>query len=137
MSAASGIIQILTQPSTLPSPFDVIVKVANAAAVAISTGIQIKNIDKAKFDGGGGSGTSSSSTPTAATPAFNGTVNVPAPQIGASQATQSGTLGMTIAGAVQSGNSTSRPIQAYVVGDQVSTQQQLDRRISVAAKMGG
>ena len=44
---------------------------------------------------------------------------------------------MTIAGAVQSGNSTSRPIQAYVVGDQVSTQQQLDRRISVAAKMGG
>jgi hypothetical protein len=137
MSAASGIIQILTQPSTIPSPFDVIVKVANAAAVAIATGIQIKNIDKAKFEGGGGSSASSSSTPTTATPAFNGTVNVPAPQIGASQATQSGALGMTIAGAVQSGNSTSRPIQAYVVGDQVSTQQQLDRRISVAAKMAG
>jgi hypothetical protein len=51
MSAASGIIQILTQPSTLPSPFDWIVKVANAAALAVATAVQIKNINKTKFEG--------------------------------------------------------------------------------------
>jgi hypothetical protein len=135
MSAASGIIQILAQPSTLPSPFDWITKGINALALGVATAVQIKNIDKTKFDGSGGSSTTSPTQ--AATPAFSGTMNVPAPQIGASQATQSGTLGQTIAGAVQAGNSTSRPIQAYVVGDQVTSQQQLDRRISVAAKMGG
>ena len=83
------------------------------------------------------SGSRSSGGSQGATPEFSGTVSVPAPVIGASQASQSGTLGQTIAGAVMEGNSKSRPIQAYVVGDQVSTQQQLDRRISVAAKMAG
>jgi hypothetical protein len=56
MSAASGIIQILTQPSTLPSPFDWIVKTANAVALGITTGIQISTIKKTKFEGTDGSG---------------------------------------------------------------------------------
>jgi hypothetical protein len=58
MSAASGVIQILTQPSTLPSPFDWIVKVANAAALGVTTAIQIRNIKKTKFEEveGGGEG---------------------------------------------------------------------------------
>jgi hypothetical protein len=51
MSAASGLIQILTQPSTLPSPFDWIVKLANAAALGVATAVQIKNINKTKFEG--------------------------------------------------------------------------------------
>ena len=53
MSAASGVIQILTQVSTLPSPFDWIVKGINAAALLISTNAQIKQIKATKFDGGG------------------------------------------------------------------------------------
>ncbi len=56
MSAASGIIQILTQPSTLPSPFDWIVKGANALALGITTGVQIANIKKTKFEGAAGGG---------------------------------------------------------------------------------
>jgi hypothetical protein len=56
MSAASGVIQILTQPSTLPSPFDWIVKGINAAALAVTTGVQISNIKKTQFSGGGDSG---------------------------------------------------------------------------------
>lgn len=56
MSAASGVIQILTQPSTLPSPFDWIVKVANAAALGITTAINIANIKKTKFEGTDGAG---------------------------------------------------------------------------------
>ena len=60
LAAASGIIQILTQPSTLPSPFDWIVKVANAAALGIMTAVQISKINATKFDatsGGSGSNT--------------------------------------------------------------------------------
>jgi len=57
MSAASGVIQILTQPSTLPSPFDWIVKGINAAALGIATYAQIDNIKNTKFGG-----TSSSAT---------------------------------------------------------------------------
>lgn len=59
MSAASGVIQILTQPSTLPSPFDWIVKGINAAALAVTTGVQISNIKKTQFSGGGDSGATS------------------------------------------------------------------------------
>jgi len=55
MTAASGIIQILAQPSTLPSPFDWIVKGINAGALAIATGVQISNINKTQFEGGGSS----------------------------------------------------------------------------------
>jgi len=65
MSAASGIIQILTQPSTLPSPFDFIVKGINAAALGISTAVQIKNIDKTTFQAPSGTG---SSTPVTSGP---------------------------------------------------------------------
>lgn len=49
MSAASGIIQILTQPSTLPSPFDWIVKSINAIALGVATKVQIDKIDKTEF----------------------------------------------------------------------------------------
>jgi hypothetical protein len=65
MSAASGIVQILTQPSTLPSPFDWIVKGINAAALGISTAINIKKIDQTKFEApsaGGGTGASGTSS---------------------------------------------------------------------------
>ena len=57
MSAASGIIQILTQPSTLPSPFDWITKGINAVALGVTTGVQIANIKKTQFEGDGGGGT--------------------------------------------------------------------------------
>jgi hypothetical protein len=60
MSAASGLVQILTQPSTLPSPFYWIVKGINAAALAIATGVNISKIDATTFQapsGGGGSQT--------------------------------------------------------------------------------
>jgi len=53
ISAASGIIQILTQPSTLPSPFDWIVKGINATALGIATAAQMKVIDQQQFQGSG------------------------------------------------------------------------------------
>ena len=62
MSAASGIIQILTQPSVLPSPFDWIVKTANAIALGITTAVQIRNINKTQFEGAAGGTTAGGAT---------------------------------------------------------------------------
>ena len=62
MSAASGIIQILTQPSVLPSPFDWIVKTANAIALGITTAVQIRNINKTQFEGAAGGTTGGGAT---------------------------------------------------------------------------
>jgi hypothetical protein len=104
--------------------------------VGLTSAVQIAAILSAKKSGGATAATGGAGAQ-GTTPSFNGTVTVPAPVIGASQASSTGNLGQTIMGAVQAGNSTSRPIQTYVIGDQISTQQQLDRRISVAAKMGG
>lgn len=110
---------------------------AQVIAAGVAGAAQIAAILSAKKSATGPTGVGGTEVGVSATPAFNASVSVPAPVIGATQATTSGTLATTIAGAVQAGNSKSRPIQAYVVGDQVTTQQQLDRRISVAAKMGG
>jgi hypothetical protein len=111
--------------------------IAAAAAALVFGYKQVALIKQQKFNAGTSSSSSGPSASSAPTPGFNGTVNVPAPVIGGSQVSPTGGLGQTIAGAINNNNSTSRPIQAYVIGDQVSTQQQLDRRISLAARMGG
>jgi hypothetical protein len=105
------------------------------AAVAATSGAQIAAILSAgnsKSTGGGGGvggsgggGSISVSTPT-----------IGAPQIGPTS-TQQGTIAGIVAGTLQANNSVQRPIQAYVVGDQVTSQQQLDRRVSLAARLGG
>ena len=138
LSAASGLIQILTQPSLLPSPFDWIVKGANAVALGIATGVNIRKIDQTTFGGSGGGATSAStgtSGTTGATSA-NLTPQIGGPQIGATGA-QSGILAGIAAGSLARNNSASNPIRAYVVGNEVTTQQQLDRRIRAAARLGG
>jgi hypothetical protein len=113
------------------SAFYLLDMVAGVIAANASANRQIAALDSEGASGG------STAVATPATPPFNGTVNVPAPVIGASEASSTGGLGQTIAGAINQNNSTQRPIQAYVVGDQVTSQQQLDRRIAVAARMGG
>jgi hypothetical protein len=66
MSAASGIVQILTQPSTLPSPFDWIVKGINAVALGIATAINIKKINATQFQApnAGAASSTAASAPT-------------------------------------------------------------------------
>jgi len=134
MSAASGIIQILAQPSTLPSPFDFIVKGINAAALGIATAVQIRQINSTQFEGGGGGTTSTASVSKPATP----TVSLPtiatksAPTVQGTNTGQNPTqqLADTLA------QRTDKPIKAYVVSGDVSSQQALDRRTSVAATFG-
>ena len=68
MSAASGVIQILTQPSVLPSPFDWIAKGFNVAALIAATIININKIKKTEFE----APSSSSSSTAAPAPAPSG-----------------------------------------------------------------
>ena len=158
LSAASGIIQILAQPSTLPSPFDFIVKGINAAALGIATAIQIKNINATQFEGGGSS--SSASIPKSATPSIP-PIALPtieskaAPVVEGTQGGQNPTrqLAETIANrtdrvvtTMEAGNNRmmssmeankDRPIKTYVVSGDVTTQQALDRRTNRAATFSG
>jgi hypothetical protein len=134
LSAASGLVQILTQPSTLPSPFDWIVKGINAAALAVATAVNIKKIDATKFEGGGSSststGVSSSSTPAPSLPTAPQIAAIAAPQITrgvASNPTQQ--IAQTLA------QTTQKPIEAYVVSTSVTSQQSLDRRTNRAATL--
>ena len=128
MSAASGIINILTQPSTLPSPFDFIVKGINAAALGIATKVQIDNINKAQFEGGGGNDAGSTPRLSFSQPSMQ------APSIGNTQS-QTGVLAGIVNNSIQRDNSRDRPIRTYIVGSDINTQQQLDRRIRTAARL--
>jgi hypothetical protein len=147
MSAASGIIQILAQPSTLPSPFDFIVKGINAAALGIATAVQIKQINATQFEGGGSvvspSTTSASSAvpPTVKLPTIQGKA---APTVEGTQGGQNPTqrIAETIANRTDRMVTTmeankDRPIKTYVVSTEMSSQQALDRRTNAAATFTG
>lgn len=171
MSAASGIVQILTQPSTLPSPFDWIVKGINALALGIATKTNIDKIKATKFeapegDGGGGTqpykvtanrasggmvtgaGTSTSDSINArisngeyvvnakATSAFLPLLNAIndtglRPRFAAGGLVNTNNMGNFAAENITNAISTSldRPVKTYVVGQDMSNQQQFDRTI--------
>ena len=109
------------------------------AAVGVTTGAQIAAIlgaGKGKKSGGatasagGGEGGGGGSTPAFSTPTIG------APQIGATSA-QQGQLAGIVAGALDRNNSEGRPIRAYIVGNDITTEQQLQRRIRTSARLGG
>ena len=83
---------------------------------------------------GGGGGSVSSAAPSL--PSFSQGGGAMTPQIGQTQS-QTGAIAGAVSGAIRSNTSNNAPIRAYVVGQDVSTQQQLDRRIAGAARLGG
>jgi len=117
-----GVTEALKQKSTLPSPFDVVAKVANVATV-LATGFKaVKAITSVKVPYGGGGGVAPSpislggaSAP--ASPSFN--------VVGTSGQNQiAQTLG------------SQAPVKAYVVSNDVTTAQSLDRNIVKTATLG-
>ena len=108
-----------------------------AAAAAIAAGLaSVKKIVSTKVPSAKGSGQAAgSSSGGASTPAFSQPA-IAAPQIGAT-ANQQGQLAGIVAGALDRNNSMGQPIRAYVVGNDVTTEQQLQRRIRTAARLGG
>lgn len=116
-----GASEALKQKSTLPSPFDVVAKVANVATI-IATGLKtVKAITSVKVGARGGGGGSAPSmgglSATVQQPQFNVAGNAGVNQIASTLANQ-------------------QPIKAYVVGKEVSTQQSLDRNIVKNATLG-
>jgi hypothetical protein len=107
------------------------VQIGTAAAVG---GLQIAAILSAKkpstpSSGGGDTGGGAS------TPAFS-TPTIGAPQIGPTS-NQQGQIAGIVAGALERNNSQGRPIRAYVVGNDITSEQQLQRRLRTAARLGG
>jgi len=119
-----GASEALKQKSTLPSPFDVVAKVANVATV-LATGFKtVKAITSVKVPGGGGGGSA---------PASMGGISAPSamsPAINVVGASSTNAIADTIA---QQGQ---KPIKAYVVANDVTTQQGLDRNIVSSATLG-
>lgn len=121
MNTYLGVTEALRQKSTLPSPFDVVAKVANVATV-VATGLKaVKQITSVKVGARGSGGGSAPSmgglSATVQQPQFNVAGNAGVNQIASTLANQP-------------------PIKAYVVGKEVSTQQSLDRNIVKNATLG-
>lgn len=106
-------------------------------SVAVTSAAQIAAILAAKKSSTGATGgdTGGAGASAAPTPAFSGAIQAAAPIIGRSSVAPDGTLAGIVTEAVTRDRRS--PIQAYVVGTQVSSQQELDRRITLAARMGG
>lgn len=110
-----GASEAMKQKSTLPSPFDVVAKVANVATV-IATGLKtVKSIASVKVPGGGGSG--------GATPSGGGVAAPAPPSFNVVGATETSVLADTVA------EQTNEPVQAYVVSNDVTTAQSLENNI--------
>lgn len=101
-------------------------------AVGVSSAAQIAAILSARKSQSSGAGTSTSAgSTTTPSPTFGGVPSISAPQIqtgGGINPTQQ--IGETLA------NVTNKPVRAYVVSQDISSQQALDRRTSVAATFG-
>ena len=126
---------VAASPLTLGQPWVTIntISGALAAAATIAAGIKaIQEINSVQVPGStassGGSG-GSTAAPAFAAPAIG------APQIGATSA-QTGTIAGITAGTMAANKSTDRPLKAYVVGNDITTEQQLNRRLRTMARLG-
>jgi hypothetical protein len=119
-----GVSEALKQKSTLPSPYDYVAKAVNVASI-LATGFKsVKAITSVKVPGGGGGG--GGATPSMSAASGGGTPAAPNFNVvgnsGVNQIAQ--TLG------------SQQPVQAYVVANNVTTAQALDRNIIQNASMG-
>ena len=105
------------------------------AAIGITAGAQIAAITAAGKGGKTSSSGAGGASAGATTPAFTSPVQAQVPNIGVSAVSSEGRIGDIVSGAATEQGR--RPIQTYVVGSQVTSQQQLDRRVALAAKMPG
>ena len=130
----SGVPAIL--PPGIPNPAFIPAQIGGALSIAATVAGAAKSIaeiNAVQTPGGSGGGTSGGGS-APSIPAYS-TQAISAPSMGRSQS-QTGVLAGIVQGAVQRDNSRDRPLRAYVVGSDVTTNQQLDRRIRTAARLG-
>ena len=128
---------VAASPLTFGQPWVTINTIAGvlAATAAIASGVKaVQDINSVQIPGASGAGAAGGGGG-GSTPSMGAAPSAAAPNIGSSAVSSEGKLGAIITNA--STEQGTRPIQTYVVGSNVSTQQQLDRRVSLAAKMGG
>jgi hypothetical protein len=129
---------VAASPLTFGQPWVTINTIAGAlaAAAAIASGIQaIQQINAVQIPGAGSTGATPGGGGASPTMPQEAAAVAQAPNIGTSAVSSEGKLGAIITGAATEQNT--RPLQTYVVGTQVSSQQQLDRRVALSARMGG
>jgi len=107
------------------TPFEIGLKIANVAIIAATGFKAVKNILAVKVPGGGGGG----SVPDGASAAGGGAPTAPSFNVVGSSSTNQ--LAQTI------GQQQQQPIQAYVVANNVTTAQSLQRNIIESATIGG
>ena len=110
-----GFTDVLKSPTTIPEPFGSIQKAISAASILASGIATVKQIASVKTPSGG-SGSRGISAPS--TPAFNIVGSAPESQ-----------LAQTI------GDREDKPVKAYVVSNDVTTAQSLDRNIIESASI--
>jgi len=120
MNTYQGITAALAAPSTIPEPFGFALKLANAATVGVTGLLNVKKILSTSESGLGGvsssGGGGSTSAPSA--PSFNLVAGTGSNQI------------------AEGLNNQSQPLKTYVVSSDVSTSQELDRKIISGASLG-
>ena len=119
-----GFTEVLKSPSVIPEPFGSIQKIISAGSILASGYATVKQIASVKTPSGGGGGSPSISTPSrGTTPSAPPSFNV----VGASETNQ---LAQSI------GQDEKQPIKAFVVSNDVSDAQSLDRNIIESASIG-
>ena len=119
-----GFTEVLKSPSVIPEPFGSIQKIISAGSILASGYATVKQIASVKTPSGGGGGSPSISTPSrGTTPSAPPSFNV----VGASETNQ---LAQSI------GQDEKQPVKAYVVSNDVSNAQALDRNIVENASIG-
>jgi hypothetical protein len=113
--------QALKQESVLPSPFDVIAKVANVATILASGLKAVKSITAVQVPGGGGGGVGASLP----------SISAAAPSTSASAVPTLGTSPVTALGTMMANQA---PIKAYVVESEVTSTQ---RRVADIERRAG
>lgn len=122
-----GVSEALKQKSTLPSPYDYVAKAVNVAAI-LATGFKsVKAITAVKVPGGGGGGGSAPSMSAAGGGAAGG---------GGGSAPSFNVVGNSGVNQIAQTLGAQQPVQAYVVANNVTTQQALDRNIVRNASIG-
>jgi hypothetical protein len=124
ISTIMGVQNALNATSTVPEPFGMALKVANAVAIGAAGAASLAKIASTKFDGGGaGGGTTTPSMPTPSGGAMGG-------------ASSQAPAALNLSGL--QGNTSVAPLQTYVLAGQVSGAQQAEFKIkNTASILGG
>ena len=115
MNTYQGITSALAAPSTVPEPFGTALKIANSVVIGATGFMNVKKI-LATNEQGGGSGGGGGGAPTPSAPSFNLVQGTSSNQIASSIGKQ-------------------QPIEAFVVGRNVTSSQELDRNIVKSASL--